>query len=226
MNKTKYIFGFYALLSIAVIWVKLLGLDNAENFLKPLLMPTLIVGYLWLKTNPLKKYDYIIIISLVFSTLGDSFLMPYFNMFLAGLGSFLIVQILYITTFTSDIKKPLLLTKNKIALSALSFVYYIFLVIIILWNLEAEQSSFKLITALVIYATSIFAMFITAVLRNSLSKISYTFILIGCMFFLVSDSLIAINKFVETIHLSSLWIMSTYSLAQGFIIYGSLKRLK
>lgn len=226
MNKTKYIFGFYALLSIAVIWVKLLGLDNAEFFLKPLLMPTLIVGYLWLKTHRLKKYDFIILISLVFSTLGDTLLMPYFNMFLAGLGSFLIVQILYITAFTSDFKKPLALTKTKTILVVLSFVYYIFLVIIILWNLEADQSTFTLITALVIYATSIFTMFITAVLRNTLSKVSYTFILIGSMFFLISDSLIAINMFVESIHLSALWIMSTYTLAQGFIIYGSLNRIK
>ncbi|MCK5775632.1 MAG: hypothetical protein KAH25_05630, partial [Bacteroidales bacterium] len=78
MNKTKVFFSFYAILSISVIVVQLLHLDAIQNILKPLLMPTLIVGYFLLKTTKFKKFDYFIITALFFSMLGDAFLMPYF----------------------------------------------------------------------------------------------------------------------------------------------------
>jgi uncharacterized membrane protein YhhN len=47
-------------------------------------------------------------------------------------------------------------------------------------------------------------------LKTSASK----WVAVGAGFFMVSDSLLAINKFVSPIALSSLWVLGTYFFAQ------------
>jgi alkylglycerol monooxygenase len=42
---------------------------------------------------------------------------------------------------------------------------------------------------------------------------------VGACVFMVSDSLIAINKFVAPVALSSLWILATYYAAQLLIVH-------
>ena len=46
---------------------------------------------------------------------------------------------------------------------------------------------------------------------------------VGACVFMVSDSLIAINKFVTPVALSSLWILVTYYCAQMLIVHHSRK---
>ena len=48
-------------------------------------------------------------------------------------------------------------------------------------------------------------------------------ILIGAVFFVTSDSILAINKFNAPIPLASFWIMLTYLIAQFSITFGILK---
>jgi uncharacterized membrane protein YhhN len=62
---------------------------------------------------------------------------------------------------------------------------------------------------------------ITAAERHTNIK-SYGFVLIGAILFIISDSLIAINKFAFSIPLSDLWVMSTYIAAQYLIVQGVL----
>ena len=71
------------------------------------------------------------------------------------------------------------------------------------------------------YATAIMWMGITAAERQANQK-SYRFILIGATLFIISDSLIAINKFAFSIPLSGLWVMATYIAAQYLIVEGVL----
>jgi uncharacterized membrane protein YhhN len=47
------------------------------------------------------------------------------------------------------------------------------------------------------------------------------FIIIGALFFMISDSLIANNMFLIKIVNSSLWILLTYYLAQLLIVFGT-----
>jgi uncharacterized membrane protein YhhN len=44
---------------------------------------------------------------------------------------------------------------------------------------------------------------------------------LGACIFMVSDSLIAINKFVTPVALSSLWILATYYTAQILIVHNA-----
>jgi uncharacterized membrane protein YhhN len=55
------------------------------------------------------------------------------------------------------------------------------------------------------------------VLRDAAS----TRVALGACVFMVSDSLIAINKFVTPVELSSLWILATYYAAQVLIVHNA-----
>jgi uncharacterized membrane protein YhhN len=77
------------------------------------------------------------------------------------------------------------------------------------------------IMPIIAYATAIMLMGITAAERQS-NKKSYRFVLIGAILFIISDSLIAINKFAFSIPLSGLWVMATYIAAQYLILEGVL----
>jgi len=48
----------------------------------------------------------------------------------------------------------------------------------------------------------------------------------GAILFMLSDSVIAVNKFVLEIPLSGLWIMTTYTLAQWLITVGGILKDK
>ena len=48
-------------------------------------------------------------------------------------------------------------------------------------------------------------------------------VLIGAFFFVISDSILAINKFQEPINNAAILIMSTYLAAQLGIVYGVIK---
>ena len=48
-------------------------------------------------------------------------------------------------------------------------------------------------------------------------------VLLGAVFFVTSDSILAINKFHSPITLATFWIMLTYLIAQFCITYGILK---
>jgi uncharacterized membrane protein YhhN len=49
-------------------------------------------------------------------------------------------------------------------------------------------------------------------------------ILAGAAFFMISDSLLALNKFYEPLPFSNISIISTYALAQYSIVLGILKQ--
>jgi len=224
LNKAKTYFSLYFVLSLTVITVQLMGIHTLENFLKPLLMPTLIIGYFWLKDSKFQKFDYLIIAALFFSMLGDSFLMPYFNIFMAGLGSFLVAHIFYLIAFIPEIKAPIHFDFKKRIFALIAFLFYASLIITLFWKLISISASPLLIISIGIYATILYTVFISALLRNTSTAQSHQLILIGAALFLLSDGLLAFNKFVNTIPFSRLWVMSSYTAAQAFIVYGSIKR--
>jgi uncharacterized membrane protein YhhN len=69
-------------------------------------------------------------------------------------------------------------------------------------------------------------MFLFATLRQQVTTKSYSQVLNGAAFFVISDSLIAIHKFVMPIPYDSVFIMPTYVLAQWLITQGIANQLK
>jgi uncharacterized membrane protein YhhN len=59
-----------------------------------------------------------------------------------------------------------------------------------------------------------------SVLRDTPSRT----VAIGALFFMLSDTLLAINRFVQPLPVSALWVLSSYYVAQILIARYALKR--
>ena len=76
----------------------------------------------------------------------------------------------------------------------------------------------------VVYMVVILAMSTTAYLRkNKANTLSYGLVFLGALFFMASDSILALNKFHQPIPWSNISIMVTYAIAQYLIVLGVLK---
>ena len=76
-----------------------------------------------------------------------------------------------------------------------------------------------------IYAFVISLMAVMAVNRKGrVNTLSFNLIFYGAILFLLSDSILAYNKFVSPIGFSGLAIMSTYMAAQYLIVIGVVER--
>jgi len=62
--------------------------------------------------------------------------------------------------------------------------------------------------------------------KEKVNLMSYTMVLTGALFFVISDSVIAINKFSHKFESSETIIMSTYIIAQYLIVAGYIFQFK
>jgi uncharacterized membrane protein YhhN len=78
-----------------------------------------------------------------------------------------------------------------------------------------------------IYALAITLMALTALFRyGRTNSTSFLLIFIGAVLFMVSDSLLAINKFHHAFSAAGALVMLTYSVAQFLIVEGALAHEK
>ncbi len=172
-------------------------------FTKPLLMP--ILAYIvYLSSNENNKFLYL---ALFFSFLGDVLLQ---FTFIPGLVAFLIAHIFYIVIFSKNTRLSFF---KSISMVIITVLYFLFL---------KNHLTSELFIPVLIYCIAITLMAVFAINRTNRSK-GINYVLIGALLFVISDSCIAYNKFVESIPNSTFWIMSTYGLAQWFIIKGLIK---
>ncbi|MEN8137191.1 MAG: lysoplasmalogenase [Bacteroidota bacterium] len=214
----------FLLISIITISVRLTGNDELENIFKPMLMPVLMI-ILYTHSNKLSSiYSRLIFMALGFSLLGDIFLMPLFDNFIFGLASFLLAHVLYIIAFAKMNSSFVLgLIKGKLY-SSIIFLAYVFLVAFLVNKMIDSNTETFLLVAVVIYASVITLMVLFSIsLSNNVEGIATKMIMVGAILFMLSDSIIAINKFAFEVDLSGLWIMSTYTLGQWMIAVGSVK---
>lgn len=129
--------------------------------------------------------------------------------FVAGLGLFLIAHILLIITFSRDFK----FQKSKIPVIVLLVVYSKMMAFVLMPSLK------EMAIPVYIYMTAITLMGIFASLRSSKND----FTLYGAISFIVSDSVLAINKFMMPVPAADYAVMITYYLALFLIVYGFLK---
>ncbi len=191
---------------------------------KPLLMPLLIAWY-FIETKKLRTSVHIIMmIAFVFSCAGDVFLMDTTELnFLFGLVSFLITHVLYVISFRKEIVKvkgELLLRKKPFL--ALPVVALAGMLIALVFNRIEPAMQIPVI----VYASVITVMVMMAMNRyQKVSQLSFQLTLSGAFLFMLSDSLIALNKFYFEGKLwnASLLIMLTYITGQFLIAKGTAK---
>ena len=203
----------YFTISILEIIFGMNDFQNGVFLTKPLIMISIMIFYHLQTKSQRNLQDKLMLIAFFFSLLGDCFLMlSDAKYFMFGLGSFLITHLIYIFVFTRNILKINLLARVLL----LSFSS------IMLFVLKDNVSNSMLIP-IIIYMITITIMAISAAERNT-NSYSYRMVLMGAILFVVSDSLIAINKFVIPIQFETILIMGTYVLAQYLICVGFLKR--
>jgi len=97
-----------------------------------------------------------------------------------------------------------------------------FTIFLLAFLIPRTPTDFKI--PIIIYAICITAMASMARLRLGLtSNVSFQWVMMGSLLFVVSDSALAIDKFFRPIPYDSVLIMSTYIAAQALIVIGLSK---
>ena len=157
---------------------------------------------------------------LFFALLGDVFLMiREKDLFIPGLASFLVMQIFYAYSFNLDHRQKLASTFATVRLVPFMVFALIFFMV-----LQPHLPGIAMKIAVGIYATSISVMTWMSLLRKDhVPSQSFVLVFVGAMFFMISDTIIAIDKFMAPVPFTTIWVMSTYCLAQYLITIGFLK---
>jgi uncharacterized membrane protein YhhN len=160
---------------------------------------------------------------LFFGLVGDSFLMFLHvnsSFFMFGLIAFLIGHLCYISAFYLDYKWNPSIEKKLtwvalVVFGAFCLGFYLFL--------RPYLGAMKI--PVMVYAFVISLMGIMAVNRKGrVNTISFNLIFFGAIAFLISDSILAYNKFVNPFNGAGIAIMTTYMFAQYLITVGSVER--
>jgi len=160
-------------------------------------------------------------LALLFSLLGDIFLHLPSGFFIPGIGAFFIAHCLYVAGFTS---MPLSLTWQAIfPVTAVTGIFFV-LVRQIQFGMRVQQDT-SLVIPVTAYAIVISLMLLSAVSTFFCPKwqsVASILVLLGAMLFFVSDTTIAINRFVTPVSHSDLLVMITYHIGQILITTGAL----
>jgi len=224
--KNKNILWLYLFLFAGILDIVFTanGEFSTRVFTKPLIVIALwgffIVSSKEIKGTILRKT---ISAALVFSWLGDVLLM-FPDLFLYGLGAFLMAHICYIIGFKIAQTNPFAIgTVNFLKLFLVNLPIYIaaaFVYFLINPGLGATK------IPVVIYLIVIVMMVTTARERfGKTNALSFWQVFIGGVFFMVSDGVMAIHKFYNPFPESGVIVMGTYIIAQFLIVRGILAHL-
>ncbi|HET9056798.1 MAG TPA: lysoplasmalogenase [Chitinophagaceae bacterium] len=218
MKKIKN--GFIIFWLVAIIDLIIIATHNISFhfYIKPLLMPTLIATFLF-ANGWQKNLAKLIIMGLFFSFAGDVFLL-WDKYFIPGLLCFLTTHILYIVYFVKTANKSGWYIKKHPFAIFFPLIYVASLV----WLLFPFLDALKI--PVIIYALVIGTMFLSTInLYKKVKSPTYIYFISGAIFFVLSDSLLAINKFYTPFSYAGVTIMLTYCTAQYLIVKGAIQQL-
>jgi len=205
----------FLLVAIADVYAVITQNKTIEMIFKPLLMTTLAVVYL----VSVKKPSFWLLSALFFSFWGDVFLLDKEKFFVFGLGSFLVAHLVYIKITTDLLFKDLTV---KIITSAIPFVLlFVGLLGLIYGNLG------DMLLPVIVYGITI-STFGTAALLNYRQQktTANSWLLLGAILFIASDSLIALNNFYTPKHLFNIAIIVLYIVSQYLIVKSIIAKEK
>ena len=163
----------------------------------------------------LRDRDNVILgMALAFSSLGDALLdLDPEQLFLRGLLAFLVAHLIYILLFVRNWVRPLRPKGWQLALQATVLIYSMLLSHWLAPSLGAVAAPVML------YICVITVMAVSAIL----AKFSAPWVYTGVILFLISDSILAINKFKSPVPLRGYLVWATYYLAQYAIAIGFVR---
>jgi uncharacterized membrane protein YhhN len=217
-NTSLLLHLIFAVIVIIELTGRLMDNIQMEYFVKPLIMIWMAVYFLLYKKK--SSFTVPVLVAFFFSWVGDNFLMLSGKnelFFFAGVGGFFFAQLSYIYTFSKFSEKggKGYLQKN-LWLSLLFLVYVGGMLALLFPGLEGMMK--PIIT---IYALSLIGMAMMALNRSGrVGAMSFKLVFFGSLLFLLSDSMIAFDKFHSEIPLAGFLIMITYIAAQYLIMRG------
>jgi uncharacterized membrane protein YhhN len=220
-NHKKFTFLFSVIIILNLL-VQSALFQEYVLFIKPLICISLL-AYLYVQVNMQAGFNRLIFAGLLFSLFGDSFLIfagsdVYF--FLYGLVSFLLAHIVYSMAFFRDFKNNP--QASKVYGHLMLFVMGVFSLSYYSW-IRDYLNDFRIPVMAYMFVISMMA--ILAGYRYSrVNLLSFRLIYWGALFFVISDSALAYNKFVEPFPFSGVLIMATYMIAQYLITVGAIER--
>ncbi len=166
-------------------------------------------------------------VALLFSLIGDALLIDPGNLvtFMLGIFCFFIVQICYISFFYR--KRPFLKKDATfLTFATIAILAYVILMQYLMWEKLYDKN---LYIPIIIYSLTIGFMLLTAANLSTSHRLRDTavmFFIPGAVLFVISDSLIALNKFYFSKPTSDVYIMFTYAFAQFLIMLGAIRVIR
>ena len=208
----KKINGFDILFFIIAICniVFLYRLTEYTSVAKPMVTVSLLGYYIY----SVRNQDVKVILALVFALFGDIFLLiGSEHFFILGLGSFLVMQILYTVIFLKNLSK----SKTSMIWSAIIILVF---ALIVYFALQSQLGELKIPVLLYMIALS---SMVWSAFNRSRKILGYTWVAFGSILFMASDTILAWNKFLTPWNHHQAVIMLTYMAAQYLIIMGIVK---
>jgi uncharacterized membrane protein YhhN len=220
MNSTLWLWLFRLAVAADLAAIYFQRVDLRYIF-KPLIVISLMV-WLYQQVKTISGAAMYFMAALLFSLAGDVFLLfedKNTLFFMAGLGSFLLAHLLYIRAF-------LMLRKGETLR-----VRWFWIIAVgiygstLLYMLLPYLGALKLPVA--VYAFVLCLMLLSAVhaFSNPYAKPGVICVA-GALLFVMSDTMLAINKFYVGFAYAGLAIMLTYAAAQYLLVLGAARRLK
>jgi len=225
MKTSNYWITGFVVVATCVLIGEIIENDTINKVFKPLIIPSLL-AYAWaggIRQN--RVIATLTFLALMFSWSGDILLMfqeENEKYFLFGLAAFLVAHIFYIVDYAKakrdygKTRSP----KEQILAGILIILFITGLFSLIYPNLNEMK------IPVIIYALVISLMLWSSIGRRGYtSQISFGLVFAGSTLFVISDSMIALNKFWQPLPVSGFLIMSTYMLAQFLIVLGLVKHI-
>lgn len=183
------------------------GLRRQVYVFKPLTTTLILVLALTTPSPVSSFYQTAVVLGLLFSLAGDVFLMLPSDRFVAGLASFLVAHLCYIAAFQPA-------AGSAVSMWALlPLLLYGAILLRVLWPHLG-----RLAGPVLLYAATLLVMGWQAAEQHlALHSVGTLAALVGAVFFVFSDSLLAFNRFVRPFRAAQPAILVTYFVAQWLI---------
>jgi len=194
----------------------LYGLSVHATLLCLLVKPMPVLALLgWLHDAPPGEYRRWISLGLIFSVIGDVLLAWPGDLFVFGLGAFLLAHLAYLKAYLNDCRRPALLPL-ALALGIGA----------VLLGILISSGLGPLLVPVLVYGLAISAMLWRALARlgTDVPQRSAWLAAAGALAFVFSDSLIGINRFVSPFQAAPYLIIVSYWLGQWGITASAFTR--
>ncbi|MBS9781176.1 MAG: lysoplasmalogenase [Gammaproteobacteria bacterium] len=204
----------FFIILLADIFAIVTGNHGLQIVFKPLLMIVLGIHY----RLSVARVNKLFVLALCFAFIGDVLLLFDSNVtyFLGGIASFLVMHLFYIGIFSTFLQKKSLPVFAK---GIVPFLCYFSVILLLIFNQLNE-----LLIPVLVYG-GVISLFGTVCLVNYVQKQSTDnrWLLIGAVLFIISDSLIAINRFYLPHLVFEVLIITLYAISQWIICWFMVK---